>query len=552
MKAEQGSSSNSAGDLTAWNPLEAIVLPAVRSWGFIVIAAGFGVVAGVFLAFVKPNEYQSNAKLHVKPWLGGVANVESVVSGETGLTPNADIANQFHLLTSEEVFRQVAEELGPLFILQPYDPAGDDNATTPFLTRQLHRFQSWWFGATKFDKSLIDDPDYVPSLSQIHAAVEVLKANTSLNSDGQSNIIDVFYRTHDGLIAQAILQCVLKKHEERHLQINSVKPVTKIWRQEQKKFAAEWEASSATLNKFRDEHQISDLDSQIAELFSEKEKLERELDFGDKTLHEFRKTKLEKFRATLATTDEKVLTDESTEKRPNPAYVEVYTRLKRERENRLALLDTYNEDSFEVKQSLKKINGFEEELSKLEPMKSYDVPQVEVSNWKYTKLKERIEELQEIVEEGTLGLQTKERRLVEVSNRLTTLRSLQTNFDELRRKVEQAQHLKGAYDTELTKLSLTKQLEESSQSNLTVWTPPTVPFKKSGPQRMKLVIASIGAGVFAGFALALVRNVMDRSVRRRKALETLLGVPCLAVVPTTGKWSWRQARRAAKKFPVEG
>ncbi|MEM7260561.1 MAG: Wzz/FepE/Etk N-terminal domain-containing protein, partial [Planctomycetota bacterium] len=168
-----------SSELTAWNPLEALILPAVRSWGLIAITTVLGAIVGTFLALVKPNEYESHAKIHVRPSLASSANPElAMAEGGDGPTAKPDIANHFHLLTSEEVFLRVAEDLGPMTILQPYHPAEDDNDGTPFLTGKLHEFQSWWFGAYEFEAAKDDQAAYT-SNRMTRAAVEVLKGSTS-------------------------------------------------------------------------------------------------------------------------------------------------------------------------------------------------------------------------------------------------------------------------------------------------------------------------------------------------------------------------------------
>ncbi|MCA8962716.1 MAG: hypothetical protein KDC38_19470, partial [Planctomycetes bacterium] len=366
MRTDPSATDGPGGELTAWNPLEAFILPAVRGWGIILVGAVLGLIAGTFLALVKPNEYESRAKIYVRPTL--TPNPELVEEGKAP-TAKPDIANQFHLLTSEEVMLRVVQELGAATIIQPYDPAADDNETTPFLMRKLHQFQSWWFGASSFDREKVESPDYSPSTTETRLAVEVLIANTSTTTDGVSNIIDVSYRTHDPLLAQKILTSIIAKHEERHLEMSSVKPVTRIWQQELERYNIEWVESTEELNAFRDQHEVSDVVPQIASLFSEQEELERELRFGDEPQLNFKKQKLAEAESELATTANQVTVPGGIEKVPNPTYVAKYNQLQKQRAQLLELLDVYLEDSPDVVRQKATIARLEAEL---EPVPQYN------------------------------------------------------------------------------------------------------------------------------------------------------------------------------------
>jgi capsular polysaccharide biosynthesis protein len=73
-------------------------------------------------------------------------------------------------------------------------------------------------------------------------------------------------------------------------------------------------------------------------------------------------------------------------------------------------------------------------------------------------------------------------------------------------------------------------LDEARISNLVVLDWGTYPSVKSGPDRKKILITGVLAGVVAGIGLAFVRSSLDRRVHVAADLERAAGAPAIASI----------------------
>ena len=79
---------------------------------------------------------------------------------------------------------------------------------------------------------------------------------------------------------------------------------------------------------------------------------------------------------------------------------------------------------------------------------------------------------------------------------------------------------------------MAKQLDVEQQGErFVILDPATVPLKPFGPNRPLIMIAGLLAGLFGGFALAMVVEMSDQSVRSEREASRILGKTVLAGVP---------------------
>jgi succinoglycan biosynthesis transport protein ExoP len=72
------------------------------------------------------------------------------------------------------------------------------------------------------------------------------------------------------------------------------------------------------------------------------------------------------------------------------------------------------------------------------------------------------------------------------------------------------------------------------------------PRSKSSPKALFTIIASLAVGGMLGLGVALLRDLLDRTVRTRQQLESVTGLACLGLLPTFDLGG-RAMRRAAKR-----
>lgn len=115
---------------------------------------------------------------------------------------------------------------------------------------------------------------------------------------------------------------------------------------------------------------------------------------------------------------------------------------------------------------------------------------------------------------------------------------LQSRADGLRSNYERVnQQLMAAQ-------SAARMSSEQKGERLSVIDPPVVPDRPASPNRPMLALGGIAAGLGLGLALALAIEFMLKPIRGVGALNRLLGVPPMVVVPTmtVGETRWQRLR----------
>lgn len=83
---------------------------------------------------------------------------------------------------------------------------------------------------------------------------------------------------------------------------------------------------------------------------------------------------------------------------------------------------------------------------------------------------------------------------------------------------------------------LSERLEKTERASvLRVVEPPRVPEKPFAPNRLRLVLMGLAAGLGLGFAAAFVREQSDRTLRDVPEIESATQLPVLATIPSVGR-----------------
>jgi capsular exopolysaccharide synthesis family protein len=98
-----------------------------------------------------------------------------------------------------------------------------------------------------------------------------------------------------------------------------------------------------------------------------------------------------------------------------------------------------------------------------------------------------------------------------------------------------AQSNKALYDGLLQKLKEAGITAGLRSSNIRVVDPALAPTSPSRPQKARNILLAILVGLVGGVGLALFREYLDNTVKSPDDIETLTGLPSLAVVPALGR-----------------
>lgn len=135
---------------------------------------------------------------------------------------------------------------------------------------------------------------------------------------------------------------------------------------------------------------------------------------------------------------------------------------------------------------------------------------------------------------GTLQTQreTIRKRITEVEGFISQTPQVERGYQDVVREYE---NNKAKYQELLGKMQeakLSQTLEEEQKGEVfTLIDPPAVPDKPEKPNRPKLILLSLFAGLGVGFGLVMLMEALDESVRGPDALKRITGLSPLVVIP---------------------
>ena len=127
--------------------------------------------------------------------------------------------------------------------------------------------------------------------------------------------------------------------------------------------------------------------------------------------------------------------------------------------------------------------------------------------------------------------------LAKQKSRVLTLNRARDDMAVLNKEVENAQL---AYQAAAQRYSQVQLQGQSTQSDVAVLNPATVPTSAAGPKVLFYTMAAAMLGLMLGLGLALLAELLDRRVRNRDDLAVLLQVPVLGEI----SWGAKSGRRA--------
>jgi len=127
-------------------------------------------------------------------------------------------------------------------------------------------------------------------------------------------------------------------------------------------------------------------------------------------------------------------------------------------------------------------------------------------------------------------------RLSSLQERAKTIWDLGPQIAQLERQRDVEEKDYKYYEAALEKARIDETLNPSRMPNINVVQKPVLAEKASGNTRPKFILGAAGAGLAIGIALALLNELLlDRSVKRRRELETRLRIPLFLSIPHFGR-----------------
>ena len=123
------------------------------------------------------------------------------------------------------------------------------------------------------------------------------------------------------------------------------------------------------------------------------------------------------------------------------------------------------------------------------------------------------------------------KQLATYQSQLSRIPETRQGLEELQREKHQSAQVYEALMARQSQSELSKQLEiQDKSSNFRVVDPAVIPIEPVSPNRVRIILIGIGAGLAAGFGLVMLLDSMDNSVKSVSSIKAL-GVPVLGVIP---------------------
>lgn len=503
--------------------LKVLLLYGVMRFKYWVAAlTAIGVFVGLLIGAAQPNTFTAAGTLRYRPSQQETMSATGLRGLDNEGRPNVPgMAEEIILLRDDQIYREIAEELGAELILGQMDPSAGDSESTSLPVRVMHRLQSLMQSKS--------DPVSKVEGKGINWVARSLKANTRLVAVRSSSLIQVEYtgfspeRAHQ--ICTELLKGFVRFHSEKYRPLDE---------EAEENFRRAQDSLSSHLLTFNEHSDGCGLPENL-----EQETADNRLLLADVSAAlRASRNKLDQVEAQVQSINQ--ILEETSPTIPQTttatlAYNPVLAQIDQK------LMELLIEEVTE--RSAVRLQRIPEEREKYEALRASLQPFVEVAqpivedvvNEAYVEAEKRKTELQLEQVALTRSIELAESELESIRGRAKAIRRCQSMHEAFSR---QRSLLEADVELSLQKRKDAVELAELAEAgvaSLSVFVSPKVPLTKAGPSRAKFLLMGTFGGIALGVGLAVLRQLLDRRVRYPETIEKTLGLRVLGVVPENRK-----------------
>jgi succinoglycan biosynthesis transport protein ExoP len=469
----------------------------------ILLCATAGMVAAVAAYFLLPTVYKSEAKLLVRYVVdkSAVDVLDPSVRQSSADSMNL-INSEVEILTSQDLIMQVAQAVGIEQLLQTPDYKG---------------------AGSKMDGS-VPEPEV--------EATQILLQNLQVTAVKETNIISVSYKNIHPAMAVRVLQELVSRYFDKHLEVHRSTGAFEFVRRETDQLRSQLNQTETEQKELDDQAGIISPAQTEANLTAELTKAEDELSIANAELAA-QKARVQRIVSGLAWAQ----VNQSDSNAPlavssdtNQQYQALVSRLTRLRQIETELLATYRPENPKVKVVRSQIADVEKLRGALEEKYPGLLDSALAGSPSQTARHELVTEKAQLLalEAKTEALATRVNGIRERFKRFSELRAQLADLGR-RKEVEETNYK--YFQSSLERARIDETLDPSRMPNISVVQKPLTAEKYSKDKRT-LVLSLAFGGWAIGIAIALLKELlMDRTVKRRVELETRLSIPLVLSIP---------------------
>jgi uncharacterized protein involved in exopolysaccharide biosynthesis len=461
----------------------------------IIVCATAGILAAAAIYFLLPPQYESQAKLLVRYVVdrSAVDGLDSQNKTQMLGSPSESAINsEVEILTSADLALQVAATVGTDRLLPRSGVKANEDAA--------------------------------------RAIVKAL--NVTVVKD--SNIISVTYKNRNPKLAIEVLEELVKRYFDKHLEIHRSLGAFDFVTREADKVRAQLKETEEELKQLKAKAGVTSLAEDTATLATELAKAQDELDTaeGELAAQKARVNEIEKLVAgSDAQQSGSAATQPSNEVVRN--YQALAARVAHLREMETELLAKYTPQNRIVKVKQAQIEDQEKQMRNLEKKYPGLLGTVAAAGSGQSSRPDIVSERARLTELES-QTETLKSRLSSLQERAALLSDLGPKIAQLERTKEVEETNYKYYGASLEKARIDETLDPSRMPNISVVQAPSPPDKAQRDVK-KVVLGLAGGGLATGLALALlIELVLDRTIKRPLDLEARLRIPLLMSIPNLG------------------
>jgi uncharacterized protein involved in exopolysaccharide biosynthesis len=461
-----------------------------------------GMAAAGAIFFILPFQYESQAKLLVRYVVDRSAIDGLDQQGKNLNSPSESAINsEVEILTSSDLAREVADKIG-------------------------------------IDR-LLPKSDAKDSEGRESAAIRTIVLGLEVTVVKGSSILSVSYRNKDPKLAVEVLQELVTRYFDKHLEIHRSLGAFNFVSKEADRLKAELDQTEEKLRVLKAKAGVNSLAADTAAFATELAKAQDELNSADGELigQQARIKEIEKL---MAGSDNQQ-SDGAIQSPPTEVvgnYQALVSRVAQLRQIESELLARYTPKNPIVRVKHAQINDLEKQRLALE--KTYPgLVATMPTNGNAQASRPDIASESVRLTADTARAEALRARVGALEERGKTLAEFGPQISQLERARDVQETSYKYYEASLEKARVDESLDPSRMPNISVVQTPSLP-EKAKRDVKKIVLGLAGGGLAAGLAFALlIELVLDRTIKRSSELENRLRIPLLLSIPNFSSSSSR-------------
>ena len=464
---------------------------------FLTVAAGTAAVT-----FMMPNQYESRMKILVKNTRTDVPITPERTSGLNGAAPEAEVSenqinSEIELLTSKDLLNQVVTECGL-------------TAKQPSLLQRL--------GLKEIPQT---------SEARIEEATDRLTKALVIEPVKKASIIEVTYTSESPKTAALVLRKLQDLYLEKHVKLHRPPGTFEFFKNQADQYEGQLQSAEKEFSNFQQSMNVVSLSQQKEQTVLKLTDTRSKFLETESALREASE-RIDRIQQQLKTVQPRVVTQSRA--LPNQYSAERLNTMIVELQNkRTQLLTKFRPEDRLVKEVDQQIAQTRAALQKA--VKETSIEQATDLNPLRLNLESDLARGR-VDEAGAKGrLETLSGQVKQYEAQLSRLESITAQYDDLSRKVKQAEESYQLYNKKQEEARIADELDQNKITNVSIAEAPVQPQLPAKPNRPINLLLGLALGLLLAAGSVVTVELLRETVNTPRELESLMGSPVLAALP---------------------